>query len=170
MYTQDQIGPFIENKANAMELIEWLQQGAPHTVFNIDYASISSENDSGTFFEALNDLWESDLIDFDPEDGAGDCGTVCCIAGAASQMKLNEFGARLPVTNDLEWEVIQQNAFDFLGMDPEDADEGGAIWGIFDPDNWDGAPSGPEAARALVEYSITGDWQEAINVAEGMNC
>lgn len=63
------------------ELAKWLDQGAPHIVFNMNHGQIR-----------LDDLGAPDNLDGDYDlsikiaksKGLGDCGTVCCIAGYAA--------------------------------------------------------------------------------------
>lgn len=164
-YTENQIGPFIRNKKNAMRLIEWLMAGAPHVAFNIQYGVVSrTVQEAGLFEVAINHTITNELME---ETQKNDCGTVVCIAGAACQMSLGDFGSERPASARLPWVDVQDEAFKFLGMDISELDSSAinSIWGLFNPDMWYDTPTGEMAARALVEYSQHGDYLLAIETA-----
>jgi hypothetical protein len=158
------IGPYVANKKNALALIEWLEQGAPHVLFDIEYAA--SRLDHMSEIEAIHVIDEAEQRgDLHVEMGTGGrCGTVCCIAGAASQLHLGEFGEFMTKTEELSWDEVQENAVEYLGLviEPYEYDYGGSMWGIFDPDSWPETPSGKQAAHALLSYSHSGDYRAAI--------
>ena len=164
MYTENSIGAFITKPDNALELIDWLERGAPHTSFNIDYGIVNINNgheDLSIAVDGARDVAEEHGT-VAPEPG---CGTVVCIAGAACQMYLGVFGQINSDTNDLNWDDIQDHALTFLGIE-YDRDTHGGMWPIFDPAHWSEAPSGPMAAYALVRYSQHGYADQAIWEAE----
>lgn len=159
-YTAEDLGPFIKKKDNALRLIEWLMLGAPHTLFHIEHGS----RPAGTLYleDVFRGAYLAGTVTSDQVDPK--CGSVCCIGGAAAQMSVGDFGSPYSKTHDWDWVDIQDEAFHFLGMDPEDANE--AVWGIFEPGNWTYPPSGQKAAAALVAYSHSGNWETAIEEAE----
>lgn len=171
-YTVDMIGPHIDHPENAIDLIEWLQNGAPHAAFNIDYASVTRDTDTGDYSLIAAAKEAAERGDFD-EGNIDDCGTVCCIAGAACQMQLGEFGQRGVIqTSLLDWGELQDNAFNFLGITPSEEfiEEGSTMWPLFDPDCWPTkdavtTATGPACASALIHYSHYGDVEGAIAAA-----
>lgn len=164
-YTAESIGPYITNKPNALALIEWLMLGAPHAVFNIDYACMVPDEYefAGAFYDA-EEQGDAEGVDME------DCGSVCCIAGAAAQMAVGEFGRKPEMTADMPWDELQDRAVEWLGLDLSDDDHDewdGSMWPIFDPEYWDEKPTGPAAAAALVAFSQHGDSARAIREVEG---
>lgn len=77
------------NIQNLNRVAEWLEAGAPHVIFNM--------------LVGIGNVDE--LIDVS---GHSDCGTVCCIAGAAQLMSVAPEGQEFP---DIETQIqMQQNA------------------------------------------------------------
>ncbi|MDX5412799.1 MAG: hypothetical protein LPK02_07105 [Rhodobacterales bacterium] len=64
------------------QLAEWLEDGAPHIVFNMHHGA-ETVADIFNHYGYEEDLINAVTIQRDAK-GLGDCGTVCCIAGYAA--------------------------------------------------------------------------------------
>lgn len=149
MYDESMIGNYLPNKSNAVQLLNWLHMGAPHTEFNI-HATIEHDVDSM----------------------GATCCTVCCAGGAASQMLRGVFGQGV-FEETAPWDDVEYESRVFLGLPPD------TCWTfeIFCPLDWfavfidagakseDCEPTGPMVAYALHVFSQTGKAIEAMQVA-----
>jgi len=97
--------PFIANREALVKLLAWLVADAPTVTLDMTVG-----------------------IKFGNEEGVGECGTVCCIAGAATQMADGTFGQPLSqklftalgyeeVGHDQLWQGVPDKAIDYLGID-----------------------------------------------------
>lgn len=86
------------NRDKLERLAEWLEAGAPHALFDMQYGYVSNTSDP--------DLFENLVPDSEPE-----CGTVCCIAGAAFMLE----GRTLTLRED-NWEPVRDEALKILGL------------------------------------------------------
>lgn len=149
---------FTENFENVNRVLEWLYNGAPHTVFSIEVGSVGVDDYNKYFADDHDDNPEI------PEE----CGSVCCIAGAAYQMYHGIFGEQyVEAEKDVyvPWHTVQSYADLFFGTDHEelpfqDSDDGHML-DIFDPalarSYLGGQPSAAQAAQALYNFATTGD-------------
>lgn len=104
------------NINNLKKLKAWLDDGAPHRVFSMDYGvlPISKINNQEEFL----DLPEIERN----KPGIGDCGTVCCIAGASYLMSQHLIDSK--EGQEEEWSVIEPAALSWLGLKLNDNDFG----------------------------------------------
>ena len=94
------------NVENCNKLLEWLDAGAPHAVFDITVGNmrvIERKDDNGE----IRNSWVAEQV---KTKGVGDCGTVCCIAGAAAALKEGDISTPIP---SVDFEVI---ATDHIGQ------------------------------------------------------
>ena len=101
------------------ELATWLEDGAPHVIFDMHHGLISYLD-----LEYDDDIERASLQLDKP--GVGDCGTVCCIAGYAAYLD----GVR--EKDNLVYDAIADRALYALGLerDPHDA----YLHPLFNPD------------------------------------
>lgn len=165
--TTDTNAPYIKNREALAKLLAWLEADAPTVDFDMDVG----------------------ILRYGNEKSEGQCGTACCIAGAAVQMKLDIFGKPLKVSdlkdipklhdsvhglfNDIEqmelWGNIPETAVEYLGIDmntlPEQACDLGHVLDLFSnsEDFGDGCTA-KQAAQALRNFDETGDprWEEVM--------
>ena len=115
------------NIPNLTRLRDWLLAGAPHHLFSMQYGLITTS-------AALNSTEDGELHELEGlsqielnKPGVGDCGTVCCIAGAAAMLDGME-----PSTNGDSWPFVRARALRALDL-PDDPNN----WmghDLFDPD------------------------------------
>ena len=137
------------NFENINKVIDWLNRGAPEVVFSMHYSNVP---------------YDSLLIDADDTDRfsptelekalKGNCGSVCCIAGAAEQF------SGMPATENPDWSTTQARALKYFGLPPAE------LWmlPVFDP-HMAPEPCSPQlAAKALAlwaKHNITfNPWPE----------
>ncbi len=143
------------NVENCNKLLEWLDAGAPHAVFDITVGSacvIEYKDDDGHFMDPFVEHQVKTK-------GIGDCGTVCCIAGAAAALKLGDIST--PVQG-IEFTGIANLALDFLGLEKQSGcHDPWLLHDLFDPDL---APSDctPQQAAAALRRVMVGEepWEE----------
>jgi len=101
------------NVENMMKLKTWLMAGAPHAILNLHVGVYDAT-------KALEEGWGvEDQIHEKP-----DCGTVCCIAGAAHMMGHTEDGS-FPdaktqskiIEDEGIWNITRESALTFLGLE-----------------------------------------------------
>lgn len=97
------------NLKNLEQLAIWLEDGAPHIVFNMNFGleplDFLVENEPSRVANAL-------AVERDAK-GLGDCGTVCCIAGyAAHKLATSPLSAQ----TDSPWPEIREVALQTLGL------------------------------------------------------
>lgn len=161
-----EFGPFIKNKENAARLWTWLNDGAPHTAFDIEQSIITEPEEC--FDDILADAEEIAGHELPPE-----CGTVCCIAGAADLMAHDLFGKLTSAVSDFSearsFKNTQKSAISWLGLRLKDEEDERItlqphyILPLFDPAKSSLMATGQQAAKALVNYSHFQDpkWAEA---------
>jgi hypothetical protein len=99
---------FIKNTENLNRLLDWLDNGAPHTYFDLSHTVINLNDEES--YDGVSD----DLIQAAVENG---CGTVACIAGAASLMHVGLFGQVVDwELKEFGWTITQNRAVEFLGI------------------------------------------------------
>lgn len=88
------------NRENLQKLIDWLDAGAPHFIFDMrtDLESYYVQDLSERLFQQVE------------AKGIGECGTVCCIAGWAAQ----QMGVK--PEHDFVWQTIRNKALQFFGL------------------------------------------------------
>lgn len=132
------------------QMAQWLEDGAPHVVFNMEYG--------GTQIGKFIDYEESDVdypdvvLERDAK-GLGDCGSICCIAGyAVAQYKGNRYLQKL----NGHWEAISRLALDILDL-PSGQTTGDPYMGhdLFDP-NLAPHDCTPQQAAQAVRNVIAG--------------
>ena len=137
------------NRENINKVIDWLKAGAPHAVFCMDYALVSINHlDEDDEYILANSEYQKLM--------AEDCGSVCCIAGAAAQ-----FGGASP-TEDRTWFEIQALALKFFGIDPSEA-EGMPMLRVFDPECAHSNCTPQQAAEALELWANQQDFDINFN-------
>lgn len=125
---------------NLLELKAWLDDGAPHVVFDMDtgvlpvkYAKRSVEQQRGVHSKGVKSIKRQMKTK-----GIGACGTACCIAGYAYILAVGEKKA----CAESEWYRISSKALEYLGL-PYGCTEYGHD--LFSPDL---APKGCTPAQA----------------------
>lgn len=129
------------NYQNLAHLTSWLKQGAPEHLFTMQVAVAPSNtlpDDSWDFYQT-NDASEDQL-----SKKKTDCGSVCCIAGAAAQFRGHYTPEKLA---HKDWSVIQSEALEYLGLNPSKAEM--RMIPLFDPDEAPHGCSPAQAAEAL---------------------
>lgn len=106
------------NLKNLETLAQWLEAGAPHQNFTMEYALNLTEDieDEPEFF-----------LDQRGQTLDTDCGTVCCIAGAAFLMSKAPEGQMLPdpetqvtlVRRYPHWNTLEKEALEWLGLEAQ---------------------------------------------------
>ena len=106
------------NIENCNQLLNWLDDGAPHAVFNMDFCNMPLSVVTGDDIEAdTDDATRRDEIILEAKTkGIGECGTVCCIAGAAAGMTQGDISKPL---EEIQWHVIADTAIKFLGIEKQ---------------------------------------------------
>lgn len=138
------------NVENCNKLLEWLDAGAPHAVFDITVGNmrvIERKDDNGE----IRNSWVAEQVE---TKGVGDCGTVCCIAGAAAALKEGDISTPIP---SVDFEVIATSALNFLGIEEqEDPEDKYMLHDLFDPDL---APYNctPQQAAAALRRVMVGE-------------
>lgn len=94
-------------------LADWLDQGAPHIIFDMHYAGVP-----------LFDVDADDYLEQMETKGIGECGTVCCIAGYALTLENID-----PAELD-DWGQISHKALHILGLPNDNQSHG---HDLFDP-------------------------------------
>jgi hypothetical protein len=106
------------------QLAEWLEAGAPHAYFNMELG-ICAATDDGVADATGDCSTLGSLLRRTDEMLKPDCGTVCCIAGAAHLMSVAEPGEIFPslkrqqaLLKDTEgdWAATRDAALGFLGL------------------------------------------------------
>lgn len=87
---------------NIQQVIDWLNQGAPHSVFSMSRSLVYQDSDD---LEDIHQFAPSEYEKLTQDS----CGSVCCIAGAAAQ-----FDGATPVDNS-GWVYLQERALKFFG-------------------------------------------------------
>ncbi len=125
------------NYENLNKLIDWLEAGAPHRVFSMTISNLPIDQ---VHYGDIS-LSASERRKF----GNPDCGSVCCIAGAAA-----EFGGMKPGAYE-DWCDVQNAALEYLGIDPSSTD----MWmlPVFDPEFAPSSCSPQQAAAALKRWA-----------------
>lgn len=152
------------NTANFAALQHWLNNGAVHAAFNLNVAVVTRNSQSFDHYYSDAQIVSEDItpivgsMNSYEVVGKGECGSVCCIAGAAWQMQQGVFGD-LTFTggNATAFDEMETATWAYLGaVDGATADYyAGGIFPIFDPDGWNYlsanpvAVTGPMAARAM---------------------
>lgn len=124
----------ITNLTNAARLLDWLDKGAPHTAFSLDWAVATPDEVLGEGATVGDDERKGDPEEQHVSVGVDNpaCGTVACIAGAAYLMEKGLFG-----TNDatpVAWAAVKRVALEFLGVPENDAAWLQTMPRVFDPD------------------------------------
>lgn len=154
------------NVANLEKLRDWLLAGAPEVYFSMSCGFGTVKGMSG--FEKLQASKDLAATEVKNKSGLGECGTICCIGGAAYQFSFEEqYGKKPDAEDDLSWDDIQNRALNWLGLDwtyneDEDESEIGDMHPLFEPTF---APVGctPQEAAAAVQNVIDFDdprWKE----------
>lgn len=143
------------NIENCNKLLEWLDAGAPHAVFDISVGNMrvfERKDDAGE----IRNSWVAEQVE---AKGVGDCGTVCCIAGAAAA--LSEGDISTPIQSD-DFEVIATSALNFLGIEEqEDPADRYMLHDLFDPDLAPYNCTPQQAATALRRVMVGEEpWEE----------
>jgi len=111
------------NIPHLTQLAEWLEAGAPHTYFSMDIG-ICAATDDAVSSVSLHYTLEDALIGT-AELAKPDCGSVCCIAGAAHLMSIAGPGEVFPspsaqrerVGEDhVPWAETMEAALAYLGL------------------------------------------------------
>jgi hypothetical protein len=106
------------------QLAEWLEAGAPHAYFSMELG-VCAATDSGVADATSDYSTLGSLLRRTDEMLKPDCGTVCCIAGAAHLMSVAEPGEIFPslkrqqaLLKDAEgdWAATRDAALEFLGL------------------------------------------------------
>lgn len=139
---------------NLTKLHNWLMAGAPHVAFNMDYGLLNVDSLSHSSRRTIREVELN-------KPGVGDCGTVCCIAGAAYQMATDSLG-KVPraAAELLTWGEIQNKAAEWLGLTLDDEH---TFHPLFDPNL---APDDctPQQAAEAVQNVMEGKdpWPEQL--------
>jgi hypothetical protein len=88
------------NLKNCQRLLNWLDAGAPHALFDMSLG-----------FCTVEDYDLEDVHNQIETKGLGECGTVCCIAGMAAAMANDGINPSSQM-----WETIQHEAQMFLDL------------------------------------------------------
>lgn len=133
------------NHDNLNKVIDWLNKGAPETVFSMNYGLLAFDDPSFI----LEDGYELPYCESKKIDEG--CGSVCCIAGAAAQ-----FGGMKPEDPTYrEWTDIQDAALRFFGVHkPENCPW---MLPVFDPSYAPESCTPKQAAEALKMWAESGD-------------
>lgn len=116
------------------DLIGWLDEGAPHVIFNMAYAYIE-----------LAEL-DEDLLWLDPQiDEKPDCGTVCCMAGYINQRS----GITQKQADEMGWGQLQVLALRALNHPLADSLMVPSMLPLFDPYYAPDHATPQQAAEAL---------------------
>jgi hypothetical protein len=132
------------NTENIQTVVDWLEAGAPHSVFSMHHGLL-----------ATSIVWDLDFDGIPPDqlDKVDDCGTVCCMAGAAAQ-----FGGLKPA-DDRSWSVLQNAALSYFGLPPTSCH----MLPVFNPH---GAPPFCSPQRAAVALKL---WAEQAETNPNFN-
>jgi hypothetical protein len=99
---------------NMNKVIAWLEAGAPHAYFDMEYGVEDVYDD---FFNQHYSIYK----DVPKKE---DCNTVCCIAGAAALMSYaedNQLKTVFPENHvDMRWDEIEDRALCYLGLPKDD--------------------------------------------------
>lgn len=109
------------NIKNLEKLRDWLNDGAPHLVFNMKFGLVPANVIDAE--EMVTSSAPEQLFRFTRhQEGIGDCGTVCCIAGAAAVLFDYEKRSAADLADQvLGWDTISHQAMWALGLpDVED--------------------------------------------------
>lgn len=116
------------NIENLTKLRDWLLDGAPHIVLDMNVGVSDWENVVDEVAEYQDngltvDEYKSVILRDQP--GKGDCGTICCIAGAASLMSLTPDGSFPPMPVQEEnmynnWFMTRNMAMKWLDVHDND--------------------------------------------------
>lgn len=108
------------NIENLTKLRDWLNDGAPTVIFNMAVG-----------FERLDQLDADDLDSISEVErnkpGIGECGTVCCIAGASAR-----FDGMIPGAFT-SWMDVAKRALNYLGLELNPDDPSWYGHDLFDP-------------------------------------
>jgi len=144
---------FVKNEENAALLLEWLDNGAPHTI-------LAMETWGSDIYTAIEDEYESVVAAYyDDVSIPETCGTAACIAGAACMMAQGTWGdAEAAIETDLT--TPESDALRWLGI-TKDANALDAYHPLFCPeaarDGCGGLPTSQDAANALRNTIQSGD-------------
>ena len=108
------------NIPNLTKLAEWLEAGAPHAYFSMKIG-VCPPTDKDVAWSSGRRYTFEKLFKDSPELNKPDCGTVCCIAGAAHLMSEAEEGQLFPsleeqLTFRPSWDNTAEAALDYLGL------------------------------------------------------
>lgn len=104
------------NVENCNAILDWLDLGAPHAVFDMEISSLPvsqvcfDEDDEedlekkGVFYEQVETK------------GIGSCGTACCIAGAAYGMMKGDISKTYGGPGGVTWQEMSEAAGEWLGV------------------------------------------------------
>lgn len=145
------------NIDNLKKLKSWLDSGAPHVAFSMKF---SVENVEDMLMDYLEEIGEVEIN----KPGVGECGTVCCIAGAAILMS-KEAIDKDKVDHDKiketsgRWLDVRESALEWLGMSYLHAGEEGNYFGhpLFNPDCAPENCTPQQAAQAVQNIIDRGD-------------
>jgi hypothetical protein len=106
------------NLENLEKLAQWLEAGAPHVIFdmNVGVCPLTDQD----VYDQTDYLTLQEYIDAHPNP-TPDCGTACCMAGAAYLMSQAPEGQLFPSLEAQAkmttlWTSIRNTAADFLGL------------------------------------------------------
>lgn len=144
---------YLKNEANAARLLEWLDNGAPHTYFDID-TGVGSADDY-QYGAKVDRCYDKSRAEGMP----ATCGTVCCIAGAADLMAAGIFGEPRAPAWPRSWHGVEARAMRWLGIDmdalPEQVDN--VYLDLFNPSLAPTGATGQQAAQALRNFIAYGE-------------
>lgn len=121
------------NIDNANILLSWLRAGAPHAQLDMTHSVIEPQRwleNEKEYNEHSPDMVESV--------SRPDCGTVCCIAGAADQLRLGGgvfpkiaiYDRELTYGGSKSWDLVGENALDWLGLERVTEENCLKTWGV----------------------------------------
>lgn len=142
---------FITNRAALADLLDWLDKGAPTVTFDMSVG-----------------------ISFGNARGTGDCGTSCCIAGAAAARATGLFGKYLTfemvskafadTSYNQAWVNVPEKAIEYLGIDLDALPRAGIhnryVIDLFSDQDAPYNCTPAQAAQAVRNFDATGtaDW------------
>jgi hypothetical protein len=141
------------NVKNMNKVIAWLEAGAPHAYFDMDYG-VQQPNDFEFFgnYTAYKNVEEKE-----------NCGTVCCIAGAAALMdyaeEIDYKGVFPKISPEMRWQEVEKRALKYLGLPKDCADFGNELFSPeYAPENCT-----PQEAAEAMKRVMKGEypWPEA---------
>lgn len=143
------------NIENLNKIKTWLEAGAPHAVFDIHVGN-SPLTDEGV---CENTSYSTVEEYFDGQPVPSDCGSICCIAGAAYLMSKAPEGQLFPsITHQMRlepsWSTTRDTALEYLGLPENNV--------FFGHDLFDSAlaPDGCTPAQAAVAVQNVIDGKE----------